>query len=378
MVRIAVLGAGGVLGRLVVAALGALGADAVPAGRHPAAVAGVLDVPRYVVRQTHAGDAGAVAGLCREVDALVVATPLAGDASVEAAVRAGCHHVDALVDQQHVAGILSRWQEPAVAAGVTVLPGAGLLYTVGDLLAHRALREVAAPREVHVSYAFSGPGRPLMPTSSGTRAALAGMVGLVGQSLVSGTLRPERPGEARRLAWFPRPLGLRHAAGFPGAEALTVPAHTPGVTTARTYVALRTAATELLHAAGTASGWQPAARLLRRGLVAGRAEPDPADRRRTRWACVAEAAPAPARSGAQARADPRMPVDPRGRGDVVRAWGSGRDPYASAARILAWLAVEAAAGRLRRGATSAAGACRDPSAVLDALAEAAGFRWSVR
>lgn len=362
MARIGVLGAGGVLGRLVVDAAQANGAEVVPAAHDPAEAGSVLGVPAAAVRRVDARDAAAVAALCDAVDAVVVATPGVGELTVEAAVRAACHHLDASLHPQHVTAVLDRWHEPAGAAGVSVLPAAGLLCTVGDLLAARALREVPAPRQVHVAYALSGPGGPVRPTSVAVRLEVADLLASYGSALVDGRVRRERPGEARRLAWFPRPLGMRHAAGIPGAEPLTVPRHTTGVTTARTYLALRTVATELLQAAATVTRWAPAGRLVRAALVGGSDQPLPAARAATRWACVAEAVPA---TGA-----------PPGRHDVVRAWASGRDPYATAAAVLARLATAAATGELRCGAQPVA-AAGDAAGWLDELAQVAGMRWSV-
>lgn len=302
-------------------------------------------------------DAGDPAGSLTDVEVVVLAT--GGDVAatrslVTACLAAGVHVVD--VDRE--VGHLDRLHQVAAEAGrisgAVVVGAAGVRFAVGDLLAGLAAPLVVAPQALHVAYTDGGAGRAATP---GERRAAIAALGQAGTALVDHRRVEEHPGEARRLAWFPRPVGPAHAAAVPGGEVHTVPLHLPGLATIRTYEALPGWRAELLQAranlARTTWGHRVLARRLR-----GRRSPDgPAIRAGLRWGCVAELA---------------------GRGQLGRAWAYGHDPVGTTAAIATELAV-----RLStlppvpgHGGARAPSQIADPGELLDAIAEVTDLRWS--
>lgn len=334
--RIAVLGAGGCVGKRTGPALAALGAQLVPVGRADAVTAPVA-VPLLVV-----------AGGSEEVRA-TIQTEIARGRDV--------------IDVDRDAGQL-RWLHGQVAVGVPgsgarVVGGAGLRWAVGDLLVAVAAAELDRVDAVHVAYTTGG-GRDV-PTPGERRARLAGL-GAPALPRVEGRTQAEPPGAERRLAWFPRPVGPSHAAGVPGGEAASVPLHLPGARTVRTYEAVGGWRAEWLQAEANLAGTGWGHRLLTRRLARERAEPGSAALAGRRWGCVAEVTDGTT---------------------LVRAWAYGHDPVRLTAELGALLAVRLAApaehGAPRGPAPGAVAASQvtEPSTALDHLAVRTDLRWSV-
>lgn len=290
-------------------------------------------------------------------DAVIVAGgPTTGvrEVVVPAAVAARVPVVDASFDPAHLRALRDAWHERAADRGVPVVPAAGWWFLLGDLLGTVAAEGSRGSEEVHVAYAFPRRRDLLGGGTTGARHAVT--EALAGGMLVlrDGTLHEEGVGEARRLAWFPRPIGPHHAVGVPGGEPLTLPRHVPGLRTVRTYLAVPSLGAELLQAA---------ARSLRRTGGRGRVArmidrlPEPSGTRRAemRWACVAEA---PGDAG------------------TARAWAYGSDPYAFAAAALVLVAERVVAG-VRVGGILAPGELGDAAELLDEATLRAGARWSV-
>jgi hypothetical protein len=339
--RIGVLGAEGFTGGLLVDEVTRAGHEVVPIDGTP----------------VRAGDAetlrAALAGCEVGVSALGPAEPV-GRAVVDAAIASGTHLVALTGDPTTLRWAGEERDGAAREAGVTVVPAAGFVAVPGDPLADLAAHAVTAPREVHVCYAFPDGGL-LGALSTGSRRALVATLGAPGLALVRGEWVEELPGEARRLAWFPRPVGPVHAAGIPAPEPLTVPRHVPSVRTVRTSLALTSWRAELLQAAGNAATHPAGRRFLERRLTARRDAPSAARRAATRWACVAEAA---------------------GEEGIARAWAYGTDPYATGAASAVALAEAVAGGHADAGVIPPALA-EVPSELLDTLSARTDLRWSV-
>ena len=188
----------------------------------------------------------------------------------------------------------------------------------------------------------------------GTRASIAGLLGADSVTLVDGRLRSELPGAQRRLAWFPRPVGPHHAAGFPGAEPVTVPRHVAGVETVRTYFAMPGWQAELFQMGSNLARWEPAREVMGRLLTAGPAASRDAQEQ-TRWACVAEC---------------------RGEDQIARAWAYGTDIYGTTAATMVLVAEALAAGTGVAGVVAPAEVL-EVDVALDALADRTGLKWSV-
>lgn len=358
MARIAVLGASGFTGGLLVRALGRRGIPLVAAGRDPDRVADAVGDVEAVgsIERVDVTEPATVDRLAQQVDVLATTVgPFVelGQTPYEAALRAGCHYLDSAGEQPFV-----RWayEHPDLrGASSTLVPACGFDSVPGDLLTSVAADTVAAPREVHVSYLVRGTG---VLASRGTRRTIAAMMPGRGVAFRGGELVEEGFAERRRLAWFPKPVGPRHAAGFPGCEALMVPRHVGSVREVGTYFALPTAFAEAGQFLARLARFETVRDLAERLLTMGPDHPSRETRQATRWGCVAEV---------------------RGEGgEIARAWAYGHDMYGFTAEMMAFTAQE-----LADGAADAVGACTPAEAfpadhVLDALAEVTDLRWSVR
>jgi short subunit dehydrogenase-like uncharacterized protein len=344
--RIGVLDGGGCLAQLVLDELARRGHDVA-----------VVDVRGHVDLDGHEPDPRTWQGRLGGLDLVLSAvgrrqlTP----AVLVAARDVGAHLVDVVGDPATFRWARRTQDAATRQAGTTAVLGAGFVAVPGDPLAHLAAHAVDAPRTVHVCYAFPGRGGLRAALSRGSRRALVAQLGLPGTALVDGEVVEELPGEARRLAWFPRPVGPVHAAGVPAPEAVTVPLHVPSVRTVRTSLALTSWRAELLQAAATLGRGERGRRWLAARLGRGGASTAEADRRAVRWACVAET---PGPTG------------------VARAWAYGTDPYGTGAASLVAVAEAILAGHADAGVVPPA-AATVPEDLLDTLSARTDLRWSI-
>ncbi|MEX0953294.1 MAG: NAD(P)H-binding protein [Nitriliruptoraceae bacterium] len=357
MARVAVIGAAGFTGHLIVDEACRRGHDVVAVARHPERRPAVLardSAGSIEARVADVDDAGALRAALEGVDVAISAVgPFVrfGAAVVDAAVDLGIDLVDVAGEQVHLRRLVE--DSPRLArAGVRVVSAAGFDSMPGDLLARRAGDAAVEPREVHVTYHVGGPARSRR-VSAGTRRSVAEAVGRPSWAFVDGELVDELIAQERRLAWFPRPVGPRHAVGIPGGEPLIVPRYLPTVRTVRTYLAMASWRAEILQALSGATRVAWVRRRVRAHLVQPRADPSTQERASTRWAVVAEA------SGARG---------------VARGWAHGHDVYGLSA-VTAVLAAERV-GAAEPGLRSPA-ELGDAGDLLDELARRSDLRWSL-
>ena len=358
MPRIAVLGATGFTGGLLVRALDRRGVPIVAAGRDLArvqeAVVGIGTIDG--VRRVDVTESHTVEDLAADVDVLATTVgPFVklGQVPYEAALLSGCHYLDSTGEQPFV-----RWAYEHPKAGETsstLIPACGFDSVPGDLLSAVAADTVEAPAQVHVSYLVRGRGIML---SEGTRRTVGELLPGGGVAYRDGELVEEGFAERRRLAWFPKPVGPHHAAGFPGCEPLMVPRHVPSVRDVGTYFALPSALAEAGQFTARLARFEPVQDVVRRLLTLGPQHPSESTREGTRWGCVAEV---------------------RGEdGRIGRAWAYGHDIYGFTAEMMALAAERLAAGDSRSVGASAPAEVFPAAEVLDELAVVTDLRWSVR
>lgn len=365
MSTVAVLGATGFTGRLLATTLVERGHAVVLVGRDGTAletVAASLGDAVVAVRTAGISDGDPSDRLVAATDGVdAIASAVGGDGEVvhavrTAAVRAGRPLVDTAADVAGVRRAVAELDDEARAAGLPVVPGVGWHTAPGDLLAAVTARRLERPRDVHVAYVVPDRGGVLAASSRGSRFELVGQLAVPTGALVDGETSDERPGEQRRLAWFPRPVGPHHAAGVAGLEPLSVPRHVPGVRTVRTYLAVSSLRAEVLQAVANLSRWDRTRRTVERALVRGAPGdgPPPQRRRASRWACVVEVA---------------------GDDGLARGWANGRDPHGVTALTAAVVTESLLAGRAAAGVLppALAGVADD---LLDAVAGASDVRWS--
>jgi NAD(P)-dependent dehydrogenase (short-subunit alcohol dehydrogenase family) len=359
MPRTAVLGATGTIGRRCVRLLAAHGHELVLVGRDERrleALAADVGGPTPRVRTLDAeASAASLRAALADVDVAVGALPVtAGVATrlLDEAVAGAVHLVDTVDVQPHLARAFDHHHQAAYGTGTVVVPGVGWRTATGDLLTAVAAERVLAARAVHVAAVVPDRGGVLRAASPGTRRGIAATLGTPSIAFDRGERTEEQPGEARRLAWFPRPFGPHHAAGVPGLEPLSVPRHLPQVTTVRSYVALSSLQAELLQAGANLARWAPARRRIADRLERGAQRPRTAP---ARWAVVAEV---------------------EGEDGLARGWANGHDAHEATALLVDAVVAAILDGRARPGVVPPAHAGR-PADLLDAVAAASTVRWSV-
>jgi short subunit dehydrogenase-like uncharacterized protein len=328
---IAVLGATGYTGRLVLARARELGLPLRLVGRRREALE-ELARPGEDVR---VADARGEAQLVAAFDGASVVASLAGPflalgtRPVAAAIAVGAHYVDVTGEQAFARLVHEGFGDSAAERGVVLLTAFGFLYAPGDLAARLAAQGLERVDEVVAAYAVDGFG----VGSAGTRRTVGTLMGRPHVAYERGELVESRfAATAHRVAFPSGPIDVLE---WTGTEPLTVPRHTR-VRRVRSYVRVPAPAVTARAAAVSRLG-APFVRLS--AALAG----GPSERRRdrTRWTVVAEA---------------------HGEGGGRRATLTGRDVYGVTA-----LLVARAAAALRAGEVDSAGALA-PAEAFDARA----------
>jgi short subunit dehydrogenase-like uncharacterized protein len=339
--KIAVNGASGYTGRLVVAELTRQGIQQVLVGRDAERLRAVADSAGAAdadQRLADVNDPAALAAAFQDCDAVVnCAGPFRtlGEPVVRAALAAGCHYVDTAGEQHHIKRTFEVFARSAQQAGLTVVPGMAEDGGASDLLAHL----LGAPIQPVETLTIAVDYRDGQLSRGSLRSALT----------LAGDGEPDDTDGASRSAAPAR----RQAMTFPGrAEPVALAELAlPGVVTVPRHLRVRRveglANRDLVTALGSVN-----AELVEQAPEG----PDPDTRQAHRWIIVVEAV---ASDGA-----------------VARGVVEGRDPYGTTAVI----AVEAARRLLTDGARAgvlAPAQAYDPAGLLDFLAPH-GVRWTVQ
>lgn len=242
VMKLAVLGASGHTGRMVVDALRQRDVEAIALARST----GGPDVRDQAAVERAIGDADAIVNL---------AGPFleTGLAAARAAIARGIPYVDTTGEQAFMLRCQRELHKAALDAGVPIVNAMAYEYALGDLAAKAFFPD--GGEALHVLYRSHAAG------SAGTKKSILRVMGGPTLSFEKGRLR--RVQAARYQRTFPTKDGPRTGVSFAGGEILTVPTHTR-FATVRTYVATR-------HAA-RARRLAPLARLLLHGPVLRAAE----------------------------------------------------------------------------------------------------------
>lgn len=251
--KVAVLGASGHTGALLVPALRERGAEVVACGRDAARLRR-LEGEGVETRRLDVADGAALDALLARVDGVAnLAGPFlaTGLGPVEAAIRAGIPYVDTTGEQAFMHASRTTLHERAVSAGVPVVHALAFEYSFGDMAAR-----VRFPEGGETLHVFYRPRRT--QASAGTKKSVVRVMASPGLGYEEGRLAPV--GSARFHRTFATDDGARTGISFPGGEVLTVPRHTP-FRTVRTYVPASPRAARVMPALA------PLARLTLRGPV---------------------------------------------------------------------------------------------------------------
>lgn len=214
--RLLIYGANGAVGRRLAEIAVAHGVSPVLAGRRRDALEAIAGPLRCEVRLAGLDDVDSIMNGIGAVVSCVAPYTRFGEPVLRAAINNGAHYVDLTGEPHYVASMLTRFQQPAVDAGVTLVPSAGLGLCCG-IAARAATDQVhGVPLEMTVGY------RPWsMVPSAGTIQSTMEILAGGALSVHEGALRRRSPGG---LHMTQLGIGTR----FPLTDALTLSTVWPG------------------------------------------------------------------------------------------------------------------------------------------------------
>lgn len=281
-----------------------------------------------------------------------------GEPVVEACIATNTHYLDSTGEQGFIKRVFDRFGQTAEQRNVCVVPACGFDYAPGDCIARLAASECEPVADLVVAYAVRG----FAPSRGTLRSALE-IIKRPGLSYEDSAWKSVRPGPARKSFEFPLPVGRQTMLDLPGGEIVFAPTHTR-VSRVR---CLLTASTVALHPALSdfVSLARPALAYLLQTPVTSLAEraidhlpegPDPAQRESAEFTIVASA---------------RGEDDRTGRG-IVR----GRNPYSLTAVSLCYGAKQMAEEGYDRVGVLSPSAALGAETLLDHLTDF-GVSWEL-
>ena len=224
---IAVYGATGYTGRLVVAELARAGADYVISGRNPEKLEALrseleLEAPAKTARLD---DPASLRDLLSDCAAVIdCAGPFVrfGEPVLRAAVETGTHYLDTTGEQAYMKMAYERYGPGAAEAEVAVIPAMGFDYVPGDMLASLTAEGMGELEEISMHYCWlhfqpsQGTARTTLEVLSGSDLEWRNMEWV-----------PASGGVSRGTYEFPEPVGRRRMLRYPSGEQITVPRHVP-------------------------------------------------------------------------------------------------------------------------------------------------------
>ena len=264
-----------------------------------------------------------------------------GRPAVRSAAEAGAHYIDSSGEGPFIREVFEHWGNVAERNHATLLPAFGFDFVPGALAAALALDE-AGPDATAVDIAYFSSG--FVP-SGGTQASALRVLFEDNFAFRDGHVRGERVG--RFVKRFEVEGTSRTAASIPAAEHLGLPQSYPRLRDITVMLGLGDQEVRIMstaaHIASALSRVKPIARemasLTDRFSKGSTGGPDEAERAKARATVVAVAGRT---IGSPAELDPLATVTL-----------TGPNPYDITADLLAWAAIAAAGGELRR--TGAAG-----------------------
>ncbi len=225
---VAVFGATGFTGRLVLDGLRQRGLAAIAIGRSASRLAaaqtiwhGHADAPPLETRQADATRPEEVRAALTGADLVIsCAGPFTelGRPCVDAAVELGIPYLDSTGEQPFVMDCHQRLDGAARDSGSAVVNAMAYEVAPADLAASIAAEGLTDIQDVVVAYDMESSA-----TSRGTRLSILRIAQYGGWRWQGGRFVRDLPGRTRGLITFPR--GRRRCASIPGAENLTVPRH---------------------------------------------------------------------------------------------------------------------------------------------------------
>jgi short subunit dehydrogenase-like uncharacterized protein len=280
--RVAVVGATGYTGGLVVQELVRRGMDVVAIGRNGLKLNALpAEVERHVADVSDRVALEWALDSCRAVINCVGSFGDLGEAVVGAAIAVAVPYVDTTGEFPFVRRVFEVHDAPARKAGVAVVPGMAFYSAPADLASALAARALGVtPESVKIGYRLVG-ARP----SKGTLRTNLRRAGQPCPIWEDGRLVERRIGDDPREFRFPEPYGPATVARWPGAEVLSVPRHT-GARSVAVYLGMPKAAASVFRNPRLTALLQPVGRAL---IGQGTGGPSDEARSRARYVVVAQA-----------------------------------------------------------------------------------------
>jgi short subunit dehydrogenase-like uncharacterized protein len=222
---IAVYGATGYTGRLVVAELLKADADFIVSGRS----AQKLDALRAEFELEAPGktaaidDPASLRGLLADCAVVIdCAGPFVkfGEPVLAAAVETGTHYLDTTGEQPYMKMAYERYGPGAARAGVAIVPAMGFDYVPGDMIASLTADGMDELDELAMFYCWQG-FKPSQGTARTTLEIIRGD-GLEWRNM---EWVEDRGGTGRGVYEFPSPVGRQRMMRYPAGEQVMVPRH---------------------------------------------------------------------------------------------------------------------------------------------------------
>jgi short subunit dehydrogenase-like uncharacterized protein len=220
--RVAVFGASGHTGRFVVEELLRRGLAPVAVGRRAEALEAAFSDGGVAIRTASVEDPET---LDRAFEGAAAVINCAGpfldtaEAVAAAALRAGAHYVDVSAEQPSAQAVFDRFDGPARAAGLVVLPAMGFYGGLADLLVTAAMGGWAEADDIQI-----GIGIDRWWPTKGTR--VTGARNTAPRQVIAGGRLAPLPNPAPRTTWiFPEPLGSQAMVEVPFSEVVVIARH---------------------------------------------------------------------------------------------------------------------------------------------------------
>ncbi|MGW0810334.1 saccharopine dehydrogenase family protein [Nonomuraea sp. NPDC002799] len=229
--KIAVYGASGYQGKLVLTELARRDIEMVLAGRDLARLEGAasaVGLPGTERRLAGTGDHEALVHAFRGCDGVInCAGPFttSGEAVVRAAIAAGCHYVDTSGEQLYIKKIFDTFATEAENAGVTVVPAANDGCVPVDLMAQILADRLESVEEIISTHRVVGGGA----MSRGSLRSLVETIDAIkagGITYYDGDWRAGVPARHTSIR-LPGESEATPVMAFPVSEVVTIPRHVP-------------------------------------------------------------------------------------------------------------------------------------------------------
>jgi short subunit dehydrogenase-like uncharacterized protein len=222
---IAVYGATGYTGRLVVDELVRADADFIVSGRSAEKLEALrahfgIEAP---VKTAQVSDPASLRELLAEASVVIdCAGPFVkyGEPVLAAAVETGTHYLDTTGEQPYMKMAYERYGPGAARAGVAVIPAMGFDYVPGDMIASLTADGMGELDELSMAYCW----RDFTP-SQGTARTTLEIIGGHDLEWTNMEWVEASGGVSRGTYEFPEPFGRQHMFRYPSGEQVTVPRH---------------------------------------------------------------------------------------------------------------------------------------------------------